>query len=211
MRERKCIQTGEVLPESKLVRYAISPDLVIVPDIRARAPGRGLWVRADRSVLEAAMKKRSFARAAKAKVQVGDDLPEQTDAALVRAALDLLGLAKRSGELLCGFDQVRGVLQNRRPAVLIEASDGAADGRNKVLALAKAKWGSADEGIPLVNCFTQDQMGAPIGRAHSTHMTLLPGGLAEQFMFHAERLSAFRLLFSGETGDKRSCIADQDR
>ncbi len=200
MRTRKCIQSGEVLPEAKLVRFAIAPDDTIVPDVKARAPGRGLWVRADRSVLEAAIKKRSFARAAKAKVQVPDDLSARTEEALARAALDLLGLAKRSGELLCGFDQVRGVLQNRRPACLVEASDGAEDGRRKLAALADGKWG----GVPMVTAFTQRQMGACIGRAESTHMALLPGGLAEQFMFHAERLCAFRLLFSGDTGDMRS-------
>jgi len=200
MRERKCIQTGEVLPESQLVRFAIGPDDAVVPDVKARAPGRGLWVRADRKVLEAAMKTRSFARAAKAKVMVPDDLVARTEEALSRAALDLLGLAKRSGELLCGFDQVRGVLQSRRPACLVEASDGAMDGRRKLQALGEGKWG----GVKMINCFTQDQMGSTIGRAESTHMALLPGGLAEQFMFHAERLCAFRLLFSDETGDKRS-------
>jgi predicted RNA-binding protein YlxR (DUF448 family) len=200
MRERKCIQTGEVLPETKLVRFAIGPDDVVVPDVKARAPGRGLWVKADRTVLEAAMKSRSFARAAKAKVVVPDDLAGRTEEALMQAALDLLGLAKRSGELLCGFDQVRGVLQSRRPACLVEASDGAMDGRRKLQALGQGKWG----GVAMISCFTQGQMGGTIGRAESTHMALLPGGLAEQFMFHAERLCAFRLLFSDETGDKRS-------
>lgn len=200
MRERKCIQTGEILPESQLLRFAIAPDDSIVPDVRARAPGRGLWLKAQRDVLCAAMKKKSFARAAKAKVQVATDLPARTDEALCRAALDLLGLAKRSGELLCGFDQVRGVLQSRRPFCLIEASDGAADGRGKVLALARGKWGE----VPVIGCFTKNELGAPIGRAESTHMALMAGGLAEQFVFHGQRLATYRLLFSSETGDNRS-------
>jgi uncharacterized protein len=200
MRTRKCIQTGEVLPESGLIRFALSPDGEVVPDVRARAPGRGLWLSANREVLEAAIKKRSFARAAKAKVEVPDDLVMRTQNALSDVALDILGLARRAGELLCGYDQVRGLLQSRRPACLIEASDGAKDGRQKLLALGKGKWGD----LVVVSCFTQQQMGAPIGRAQSTHMALLPGGLATQFMFHTERLGAFRLLFSGETGDMRS-------
>ncbi len=200
MRTRKCIQTGEVHPESSLIRFVIAPDGGVTPDIKARAQGRGLWVRANKEVLQAAIKKRSFARAAKENVQVSDDLPVRTQDALERAALDSLGLAKRAGALLCGFDQVRAILQSRRPACLVEASDGAEDGRRKILALAEAKWG----GIGVINCFSQVQMGAAIGRAHSTHMALLEGGLADQFMFHGERLCAFRLLFSNETGDKRS-------
>ncbi len=194
MRTRKCIQTGEILPEAKLIRFAIAPDETIVPDVKARAPGRGLWLKADRDVLTAAIAKRSFLRAAKAKVQVPEDLPAQTEAALLQAALDILGLAKRSGELLCGFDQVRGLLQNQRPACLVEATDGARDGRNKVLALALGKWGE----IPVMGCFAKTELGAPIGRAESTHMALREGGLATRFMFHGERLCAFRLLFSDE-------------
>lgn len=200
MRTRKCIQTGEILPESELVRFAIAPDSSIMPDVRARAPGRGLWLKPQHDVLSAAIKRRSFARAAKAKVLVPADLPARTDEALCRAALGILGLAKRSGELLCGFDQVRALLQSRQPTCLIEASDGAADGRGKVLALARGKWGE----VTVINCFTKEEMGAAIGRTESTHMALTNAGLAEQLMFHGQRLAAFRLLFSDETGDMRS-------
>ncbi len=200
MRTRKCIQTGQVLPEARLVRFAIGPDDTVVPDVKARAPGRGLWLCADRAVLASAIKKNSFSRAAKAKLLVSKDLATQTETALRRAALDILGLAKRSGELLCGFEQVHALLQKQRPACLVEAADGAADGRGKVLALARGKWGE----IPVIGCFTKTEMGAPIGRATSTHMALLGGGLAERFIFHGERLCAFRLLFSDEWGDMRS-------
>ena len=191
MRTRKCISSGELLPESALLRFAVSPDGEVVPDVRAQAPGRGLWVRADAQALELAVRKNSFARAAKAKVRVPPDLQARTEAALESAALDLLGLARRAGELVCGFEKVRSLLGKTRPACLVEAADGAPDGRGKLLALARGKWGD----VVLIDCFTRAQLGPPVGRAASTHMALLDGGLARKFCFHAQRLCAIRLLF----------------
>ncbi len=191
MRTRKCILSGDVLPESALLRFAVSPDGVVTPDVRAQAPGRGLWLRADARALAAAVKKNSFARAARARVQVPADLQARTETALANAALDLLGLARRAGELVCGFEKVKGLLAKTRPACLVEAADGAPDGRGKLLALARGKWGD----VALIDCFTRAQLGPPVGRAESTHMALLEGGLARKFCFHAQKLCALRLLF----------------
>lgn len=191
MRTRKCIVSGDLLPESALLRFAVSPDGVVTPDVRAKAPGRGLWLRADAQALAAAIKKRSFARAAKCPVRVPADLQAHTEAALASAALDLLGLARRAGELVCGFENVRALLLKTRPACLVEAAGSAGDGKRKLLALARGKWGE----VVLIECFTKTQLGPPVGRAASTHMALLEGGLAKLFCFQAQKLCAMRLLF----------------
>ena len=63
--ERKCIATGEVQPKTGLIRFAVSPDGQVVPDLAEKLPGRGIWVSADRAAVEKAVKKGLFARAAK--------------------------------------------------------------------------------------------------------------------------------------------------
>src|SRR4051812_8974105 len=139
-RERRCIVTREVLPESRLLRFVVGPEDEIVPDLAAKLPGRGIWVSANRAVLERAVVKNLFAKAAKANVRAATDLPLRVESLLVKRMQGHLGLARRSGALACGFDNVLRALQSRRkPVALLEASDGAEDGRRKVLAEARAQ------------------------------------------------------------------------
>src|SRR5438874_9800053 len=88
MRERRCIVTREVLPESRLVRFVVGPESEIVPDLAAKLPGRGIWVRADRSILERAVAKNLFAKAAKTNVRVPAELAVTVEALLVKRMQD---------------------------------------------------------------------------------------------------------------------------
>ena len=44
MTERKCILTGDRADPETLIRLAIGPDGQVLPDVRAKAPGRGAWI-----------------------------------------------------------------------------------------------------------------------------------------------------------------------
>src|SRR4051812_8580478 len=124
-RERRDIVTGEIMPEHRLIRFVAGPDGQIVPDVAAKLPGRGLWVEASRKAIAAAVEKKLFARAAKANVSAANDLRERTEKALVTRMLGDLGLARRSGALVLGFDNVLRALDGPNPpTLLIEAADG---------------------------------------------------------------------------------------
>src|SRR5947209_13888373 len=138
MRERRCIVTHAVLSEEKLVRFVLDPQRHVVPDVAAKLPGRGMWVSADRETLERAVAKGYFSRAAKAPVAVTFDIVDRVERLIAARMCGDLGLARRSGQLLVGFDNTARALAGARPpAVLIEASDAADDGRRKLLAIAK--------------------------------------------------------------------------
>src|SRR5262249_44910607 len=115
MRERRCIVTGDVLPESHLVRFVIAPDHVVVPDIAAGLPGRGYWVRAEREILEKAVARNLFARSAKVSVTTPTELAARTEKLLADRMSADLGLARRAGQLVFGFDNVERALQSRTP------------------------------------------------------------------------------------------------
>src|SRR5260370_8190175 len=116
--ERRCIVTGEVLPEARLLRFVLSPDGQVVPDVEAKLPGRGLWVSADRTIIAQAVAKRLFARAAKAPASADDGLPERAESRLVERILAHLGLARRAGELVLGFDSLDKALPRPTPPFL---------------------------------------------------------------------------------------------
>ncbi|MGD2132826.1 MAG: RNA-binding protein [Maricaulaceae bacterium] len=187
-RERRCVVARQVMPEAELIRFAIGPEGEVVPDLGAKLPGRGVWVEARRAAVETAAKKNLFAQSAKRKVAAPTGLADQVEAQLAARCLAQLGLARRGGGAVIGFDQVRALLKSEAPAYMIEASDGAADGRTKLLRLARAAWGE----VPLAGAFTAAELGAALGREAAGHVALVQGPAARGFAAEFKRLSGFR-------------------
>lgn len=194
-RARRCIVTGDEPGEDALLRFALSPDGVVIPDVAAKLPGRGAWVTARREHVETAAKRGLFARAFKAPARAGADLADQTDAALYRRCFDLIGLGRKAGALTVGFEQVEAAIRSREALGLIEASDGAADGREKLVKLAFGLWGpNWAMGLGLVGCFTAAELGMALGRDRVVHAAWLQARLARVWAVETGRLSGFRAL-----------------
>jgi predicted RNA-binding protein YlxR (DUF448 family) len=190
-RERRDIVSGVVMDESRLIRFVASPDGVVTPDLARKLPGRGFWVEATRDALAAAAAKGLFSRAAKARLTVPGDLINAVEAGLRRRLLEGLGLARRSGLLVSGFDTVFSAVAAGKAAWLIEASDGAQDGRRKLL--AKARHAPRPPG--LVGLFTSEQLGLALGGENVIHLALLAGPGAIRWTLDVERLAGFGPLF----------------
>jgi hypothetical protein len=196
--ERRCIATMESRPQGEMIRFVLSPEGFVTPDLAARLPGRGAWVTSSREAIELAMKKGAFARAFKSQARAASDLASQVEGLLAKRVLDQLGLAKRAGELILGFEKVREAIRAEKPACLIEASDGAEDGRDKVLALLRgvhSGQGERAENLelpPVTACFSADELGMALGRERVIHACLKQGRFASSWMGELSRLSGFR-------------------
>jgi predicted RNA-binding protein YlxR (DUF448 family) len=186
-RERRDIVSGAVMPEARLVRFVAGPDGAVVPDLARKLPGRGLWVAADRDSVATAAKKGLFARAAKAKVAAPADLPDQVERLLKVRLLAGLGLARRAGDLTSGFEKVSSAISSGKAAWLIEASDGAADGRRKLLALAR----KASPPPGLVGVFNSSELGLALGLENVIHTAFLAGRAVERWAEDVRRLAGF--------------------
>ncbi|WP_135080795.1 RNA-binding protein [Terasakiella sp. SH-1] len=182
--ERRCIVTGSVLPKEKLIRCVVSPDGLVVPDVDGKLPGRGLWLSAARDVVNTACAKNAFSRAARQKVKPMDGLADRIEALLVQRCLSLIGMMKRSGGVIYGFEKTRGWLKDGKCIVVLAARDGADDGRAKIKAL------SGD--LPLIELFDSEELGGAVGRDHLVHMGFAPGQMAKRFQVEALRLQGFR-------------------
>ncbi|MGF1561836.1 MAG: RNA-binding protein [Geminicoccaceae bacterium] len=183
-RQRRCLATREPMSSEGMIRFVIDPAGGLVADIDERLPGRGYWLQARSDVLKRAVARNQFAKAAKAQVDVPADLAERIEQALERRCLDLLGLARRAGEAVCGADKVQSVLDRGDAAVYVIASDAGDDAKRRAQGLARH--------IPTVAAFDRARLAAALGRQDAVHVALLPGGLAERFMRDAARLSGFR-------------------
>ena len=139
---------------------------------------------AARDVVNTASAKNLFSKAARRKVSVPPDLADRIERLLLRRCLELIGLARRAGQAMAGFEKVRGELKAGRGAVILAASDGSADGRDKIRALATGK--------ALVAVLRSDELGAAFGRGHAVHALLAPGRLAARLLVETSRLAGFR-------------------
>ena len=182
--ERKCIVSGRVADRSRMIRFVVGPGDEIVPDIGAGLPGRGIWIGAERSLVEKAVAKGLFAKAARSKVAVPADLGDTVSALIARRALETLGLARRAGMVTLGFEKVAQALARDRVAVLVMAADAGADGVRKLTGPKAAP--------AAVRCFDRTELSLALGRGNVVHAALAPGGLTERFMTEARRLAGFR-------------------
>lgn len=198
-RERRCLITGESAEAAALVRFVIDPGGHVVPDIRERLPGRGYWVRAARDTVDEAVRRDMFAKAAaraakgrpaKAAEDAGSaprivtdpGLSDQVERLLAEHCLGLLGLARRAGQVVTGFEKVADTLSADPAAVLITASDGSADGRGKLMR----------PGRKVIALFTRDELSLALGRENVVHAALTPAGIGKRLLAEAERLAGFR-------------------
>ena len=203
-RERRDLVTHQAMDETCLIRFVAGPDGQVAPDLGRKLPGRGMWVAADRASVETAVKKNLFSRSAKAPMKPAADLADTVEALLVRRCLDQLGLARREGVLISGFEKSAAAIRAGKAAWLIEASDGAADGRGKLLNLAR------HQTTRVCGAFSADDLSLALGLENAIHAVLLEGGRADRWTFEVERLAGFRPLLPPEWGEGRAEAPNKD-
>ncbi len=178
---RRCIVTREVQPKERMLRFVVGPDREIVPDIVGKLPGRGMWLSARGDVLETALSRGAFMRAARGQVTFPSDLRARIEDGLRGRVRDLLGLARRAGQAVSGWQSAREWLHAGRAGLLVQAADGSLAER--------ARFGGRD--IPAVTPLSAVELGVVFGRDHAVHVVVSPGRLADAIRTEAERLAGF--------------------
>jgi predicted RNA-binding protein YlxR (DUF448 family) len=175
-----------------MLRFVRDPQGQVVFDVDAKLPGRGFWLEADRDSVVLALKRQALSRAAGPGSTVPADLPVRIEEALVRRGLDRIGLARRAGVLVSGFDEVERTLRSRRAVLLIQALDAADDGLQKL--------GRIATDIPVVRLFDRAELGRALGREEAVHLAVTHESHAALLMTIVRRLAGFRQA----PGDRRA-------
>jgi uncharacterized protein len=182
--QRRCIVTGDICDRSRLLRFVVGPSGELVPDVAARLPGRGLWLTPRRDIVDRAVAKRLFARAAHRPIVVSADFADRVEALLAQRCIDTVGLARRAGLAVGGFEKVSEATRTGKAALLLAAVDGAAGARRKMRALAGD--------LPLVCVLTAAEIGAAFGREHVVNASLGAGPLCDRLIADAGKIAGFR-------------------
>lgn len=195
--ERRCILSGDHGPREDLLRLAISPDGLVLPDALARAPGRGAWIGVSRAELETAIAKGKLkgvlARAFKgAPLEIPAELPAMIETALTRAFTDRLGLEFKAGRLLVGSDRIAENARMGKVAWLAHAADASDDGSRKLdqawrVGMEREGTGVTGTTLPL----DRAALSVALGRDNVVHLALTDQAAAERIGAPLRRLLRF--------------------
>jgi uncharacterized protein len=187
--ERFCVATRTARPVADMIRFVVGPDGEVVPDIKSKLPGRGLWVTACRDALDDAVKRRVFSRGFKREVRVPPDLPERTEGLLMRSALEALAMAGKAGLVLAGFAKAEAALQRDDAVALLHASEAAPDGVRKLDTAMRRRPDAPDA---VIRTLSSAQLDLALGRSNVIHAALLAGSESDTFLARMTRLDRFR-------------------
>ncbi|MDO9710597.1 RNA-binding protein [Paracraurococcus lichenis] len=177
---RRCIVTRESRPKEAMLRFVLGPDRTLVADLAGRLPGRGMWLSARADVLERAIKRGAFAKAARGTVHLPPDLAARIEDGLRVRIRDLIGFARRSSQAVCGRETVREWMQAGKAGLLVEASDGSPAERARLV-------GGWD--LPVIAPMPAAMLGGIFGRDHAVHVAIARGRLADAIAVEATRLA----------------------
>jgi predicted RNA-binding protein YlxR (DUF448 family) len=198
--ERLCVVSRAVKPVDEMIRFVAGPEGV-VPDLKRKLPGRGLWITADYATLKDAIARNVFARGFKRDIRLTPGLLDLTERLLVRAALDALAIAGKSGQVVAGFAKVEAAIAHDEIAGLIHAADAGTDGVAKLGGALRRQPGG--EKLPIVTAFTTAQLDLALGRSNVVHAALLAGPANDTFLARFARLERFRSGKPDESGRGR--------
>jgi uncharacterized protein len=204
---RMCAVSRDVRPIDELIRFVVAPSGEVIPDLKRKLPGRGLWVSASRQAVAEAARRHHFTKGFKRDVRVAAALATDTEALLERFVVEALGVAAKAGQVISGFTKVADALERQAHGVaraLIHASDGAADGIRKLDALIGQN--RRNDGKPaeilIVNVLTSEQLDLALGRSNVIHAALLAGPAGDTFLSRSQLLVRYRMADDDRTAAK---------
>ena len=192
--ERTCVVTGDKGPPETMLRFALSGEGVVAPDILRKLPGRGVWTRLDRAVVQQAVRKQAFSRGFRRSATAAPDLPDLVDKLLERDALRFLSLVNKAGQIVVGSAKVESAIRAGGVAALVHASDGAPDGTGKLDRLLKGLSGESGVSPPRIILFDSHQLDLALGRTNVIHAALNVGSASAAFLAKVARLTLYRSL-----------------
>jgi predicted RNA-binding protein YlxR (DUF448 family) len=202
---RMCAVTREVRPIGELIRFVVSPQGEVIPDLKRKLPGRGLWISASHQAVAEAVKRNQFSKGFKRDVRATPALVANTEALLVRSVTEALAMAAKARQVISGFGKVEDALEQRQSQAqiqaLIHASDGAADGIRKLDAIVRrnaANNGESTE-FPVVTVLTSAELDLALGRSNVIHAALLAGPASKTFLSRSHVLVRYRMADDDKT------------
>lgn len=198
--ERTCIVTREAKTPAGLIRFVLGPDHQVVPDLKHKLPGRGVWVTARSDLVQEAVRRRLFSRAFKTEAKASETLPQDIERMLRDDMRQGLALANKAGCVITGFGKVESAITDKPLVALIHAAEAAEDGRRKIANQLRKRLGDAISSFPVVQELSNDELDLALGRSHVIHAALVAGAGSDGFLNRWHRYRTYCGIGADQTG-----------
>jgi hypothetical protein len=180
---RRCAVTKESLPKNEMIRFVATPENKIIADLKEDLPSRGVWIKRGKSYVEKALEKNIFSKALKKKVNAEKSLANQLESLIKVKILNLLGLAKKAGFVIVGFEKVCSCLQKNESGLLLFAKDGAENSRSKIEKMAKQ--------TEIFDIFTSEEISEALGRVNCVNVFVKESKMRNNLQKHLQKLHVY--------------------
>jgi hypothetical protein len=202
--ERLCVVTREVKPTDDMIRFVVGPDRAVVPDLKRKLPGRGVWVTATRDCLAKAAKRNAFAHAFGSDAKVAADLPDVVQGLLERALLDALAIARKAGEAVTGHAKVEAATESGAAVAYLQALDASPEGVRQIMAAIRRGQPADAANVVVIRAFTSAQLDLALARPNVIHAALLAGRATDTVMARWRILARVRAAEPDRTNESQA-------
>lgn len=178
-KNRTCIVTRNPMNRDEMIRFVVDPNNCVVPDLREKLPGRGVWITNRKSIVEKAVERNLFSAAFKSKVEVASSISQNIEKLQLAEIANGLSIARKAGLAISGFSKVDGLARRGDIKLVFHGSDGTVDGLNKIKSalVAAHKMGAYKKGVPQPFVrLSVAELDQALGMNNTVHVALVSGG-----------------------------------
>lgn len=183
--QRRCIVSNVIKSHEEMIRFVISPEGLVTPDLEGRLPGRGYWVTARHNELHKAVSTDVFAKASRGKAEVPPAMINTILTLARKSALNTLGLARRGWNVEFGYDHVRQAITAQKVGLILVASN--------VPVEISRKLDGVKGDIPVINLFTTAELSQALGRESLAFASVNKGQWTARLLVECKRLALLQL------------------
>ncbi|HKL48494.1 MAG TPA: DUF448 domain-containing protein [Desulfuromonadales bacterium] len=181
---RTCLGCRQVLEKKNLLRYVLSPQGDLLVDYQGKLPGRGAYTCLSSECLHKALKRRQFRRSFKRDFSPPE--PDRLIEDLLRQVAgrveSLIGMARKSGALIMGSNQVLDGVAGRETLSFVLCAEDMSAG-----IAAKLEGSTRKKGTRLYRKFSKDKLGKMLGRDEVSVVGLKKSTLADSLELELKR------------------------
>lgn len=186
--QRSCLGCRARQDKDLLIRFVLSNENEVLPDLDNKLPGRGSYTCINKECLNRAVVQRQFKRSFKQDVSVmpAEEMVSHIRQLLFVRIIGLVGLANRAGMVIGGGSMVSDALKSRvKPGLVIVATDVSEVIGAKIIFLADV------HKVPHRTALTKDDFGAILGKAPRSALAIKSGGFVGQLLKAIDRYRNF--------------------
>lgn len=187
--QRSCIACRKAAAKTDLLRFVLAPDAQIVVDYRQHLPGRGAYTCFSPECIAQAVKKKSFQRIFSKNVVPVEtrQLELQLQRALRLRVAGLVKMARKSGQIFAGSNQVLDAFKKKTPpALILIAADITSTMGQKIESTAQR------QKIYSIRMFDKKSLGQMLGKEERSVIAVAVGTLAASLLRELHRYELVR-------------------